>query len=267
MSGNLKVGIIGGTGQLGSALALGWLESGILAQENLWISNRSGRTSVFEKWPEVNCTSSNQKLADNCNVIILSVPPALSGSIGITVPDKLVISVMAGVSHEQISVLTGSRKVVRAMSSPAAHGRLAYSPWFSRSQLSIEDREHVRSLLSSVGASDEVPEEDQIEAFTVLTGPVPGFAAFFADCMVQYAITHSITPEIAEKAVNQLLFASSQIMSAEKRSPAAYVQEMVDYKGTTAAGLLKLKDLGVAQLFAEGLEASADRVRTIASDN
>ncbi|MEM9632729.1 MAG: pyrroline-5-carboxylate reductase dimerization domain-containing protein [Pseudomonadota bacterium] len=266
MSGNLKVGVIGGTGQLGSALATGWLESGILPQDNLWISNRSGRASAFENWPGVKCTSSNQQLADNCDVIILSVPPAHARAIDLTAPDKLVISVMAGVTHKQISDLTGTRKAVRAMSSPAARHRLAYSPWYSRSDLSADDRETVFILLSAVGTSDEVPEESHIETFTVLTGPVPGFAAFFADCMVQYALANNVAPETAKRAVNQLLTASSQIMSAEGQSPASYVQEMVDYEGTTAAGLVKLKELGVAQLIAQGLEASAERVRTIAKD-
>lgn len=264
MAGNLKIGIIGGTGQLGSALGTGWLEGGCVRPENLWISNRTGEASGFDPWPDVTFTASNQELAGACDVIILSVPPALIETIGISAKDKLVISVMAGVSQAQVSSLTGTQKAVRAMSSPAARQRLAYSPWFADADLSEADRDTVRALLSSVGTSDQVPDESQIEVFTVITGPAPGFAAFFADCLVRFATANNVNPEVAVRSVKQLMLSSGHLLSAEDRPPSAFVKEMVDYGGTTAAGLVKLQELGAASLIAEGLEASLDRVRTIA---
>lgn len=128
MTGEIKVGIIGGTGQLGSAIATAWLESGCVEPRQLWISNRSGTAAGFESWPEITFTASNQLLADGCDVILLSVPPALVDTVRISAPGKLILSVMAGVSRERLKALTGSEKVVRAMSSPAAGKQLAYSP-------------------------------------------------------------------------------------------------------------------------------------------
>ncbi len=263
MANHLTVGVIGGNGQLGSALATAWLESGCVAPDSLWISSRSGEAACFDAWPNVNITSSNQALAEACDVIFLSVPPALMDQIQIAAPDKLVVSVMAGVTREDISRLTGTRRAVRAMSSPAAGKRLAYSPWFAGPGLPPEDRATVQTLLSACGLTDEVPEESQMEVFTALTGPVPGFAAFFADCMVQYATANNVDPEIAVKAVKQLFLASGQIMSGDGVAPSAHVQAMIDYAGTTAAGLVKLQELELPCLIAEGLDASTERVRTI----
>ncbi len=264
MSDDLKVGVVGGTGQLGSAIATAWLSSGVVAPQDLWISNRSGAAVGFEAWPKVNFTASNQNLADKCDVILLSVPPALIGSLKLSAPGKLVISVMAGVSLSSISTLSSSRKAVRAMSSPAARWRLAYSPWVPAPGLDQQDLTAVQTLLAACGSSDEVSDEGQIEVFTALTGPVPGFAAFFADCLVQYAIAGGVDPAVASKAVKQLFLASSEIMTDSPSPPAAYVKEMIDYAGTTAAGLLKLQDLGVERLISEGLDACVERVRTIA---
>ena len=264
MTGEIKVGIVGGTGQLGSAIATAWLESGCVKPRQLWISNRSGTAAGFESWPEITFTASNQLLAGACDVILLSVPPALVETVSISAPGKLVLSVMAGVSRERLKTLTGSEKVVRAMSSPAAGKQLAYSPWCAASSLSQEDRDLVQSLLSTCGPSDEVQDEQQIEVFTAITGPVPGFAAFFADCIVDYARSNGVDRHIAERAAKQLILSAGQIMAGDTRSPAEHVQEMVDYAGTTAAGLIKLKELGVSDLISEGLEASTERVRTIA---
>ncbi|GAB2185409.1 pyrroline-5-carboxylate reductase family protein [Roseibium sp. LAB1] len=264
MTGEMTVGIIGGTGQLGSAIATAWLDSGCVKPDHLWISNRSGTSAGFESWPEITFTASNQLLADACDVILLSVPPALVETVRISAPGKLILSVMAGVSRERLKALTGSEKVVRAMSSPAAGKQLAYSPWCAASSLSQEYRDLVQSLLSACGPSDEVSDEGQIEVFTAITGPVPGFAAFFADCIVDYARANGVERHIAERAAKQLILSAGQIMAEDARSPAEHVQEMIDYAGTTAAGLVKLKELGIAGLIGEGLEASTERVRTIA---
>ncbi|MHA7774010.1 pyrroline-5-carboxylate reductase family protein [Roseibium sp. M-1] len=258
------VGILGGSGQLGSALATAWLESGTLAPESLWISNRSGSADGFEAWPQVRVTQSNQALTEACDVIFLSVPPALLESARIQAPDKLVVSVMAGVSRARLTELTGSERAVRAMSSPAARQRLAYSPWCASPSLTGDDRETVMALLSASGLADEVPTEDQIEVFTAITGPVPGFVALFADCVVQYAREKGIAPELAVRAVKQLFLASGRTMAEDEIAPAAHVQEMIDYAGTTAAGLRTLRDSDLAGLIAEGLDASVSRVRTIA---
>ncbi|MBN9669323.1 pyrroline-5-carboxylate reductase family protein [Roseibium aggregatum] len=259
-----KIGIIGGSGQLGSAIAEGWLSGGSVRPENLWISNRSGRSSRFLSWPNVTFTTSNQELTDACDVILLSVPPALTDTIAIAAPEKLVISVMAGVSLEALSQLTGTKRAVRAMSSPAAALGLAYSPWFAAPGLSDDDRLFVSTLLSACGSSDEVPEENQIDVFTAITGPAPGFVAYFADCMVKYALANGVEPDVAVRAVKQLFLASGEIMSRDTVTPDTRVKETVDYAGTTAAGLVKLKELGVEGLIAEGLGASTARARTIA---
>ncbi|WP_299479756.1 pyrroline-5-carboxylate reductase dimerization domain-containing protein [uncultured Roseibium sp.] len=261
----LTLGIIGGSGQLGSAVAAGWLTGDCIRQENLWVSNRSGRSSGLDDWTEVQFTASNQVLADACDVVVLSVPPALIDTIDIQVPpEKLVLSLMAGVSRQQIRDLTGTRKAVRAMSSPAARQRLAYSPWFAPDGLDKAEKKTVQTLLSAIGETDEVLDERHIEVFTVLTGPVPGFAAFFADCLVQYALANGVAPEAAVKSVKQLFLSSGGLMSEAALPPASFVAEMIDYGGTTASGLKKLQELEIARTIAEGLNASLERVQTIA---
>jgi len=258
------VGIIGGSGQLGCAIATAWLESRTVAPEKLWISNRSGSASAFEAWPGIKVTASNQKLAEACDVIFLSVPPAVLESARISAPEKLIVSVMAGISIERLQDLTGSGRVVRAMSSPAARLRLAYSPWVAAPAVAEHDRATVTTLLSACGLTDEVHGEDQIEIFTAITGPVPGFVALFADCVVQYAVKRGIAPEVAVRAVKQLFLSSSRILADGKEPPYAHVREMIDYAGTTAAGLVKLQEMDLADLIGEGLQASVERVRNIA---
>ena len=70
---SLRIGIIGGAGWLGGAIAAAVLDSGVSAPPDLALSYRSKRPDCF---PEAFWTDDNQVLADRSDVIVLSVRPA-----------------------------------------------------------------------------------------------------------------------------------------------------------------------------------------------
>lgn len=259
-----SIGIIGGTGQLGSAIAHGLLRNQFMTPERLWISSRSGNTAGFEEELGIRFTMRNQDLVDACRIVIVSVPPHLASTVGVNAEDRLVISVMAGVSMAQIEQQTHTRRVVRAMSNPAAEIGLAYSPWCASADLADEDREWTRRIFEACGQTDEVPDEDQIDHFTALTGPVPGFVAYYADCMVAYALKNGIDPVIADRAIRQLFHASGVVLAESKPSPGEHVRDMIDYAGTTAAGLKAMKASPLATSIEQGLAAAYQKAQRIA---
>jgi pyrroline-5-carboxylate reductase len=264
MADRKALGIVGGTGMLGGAIARRLLSSGYVAPDSLVVSNRSGLPAGLETWPGVSAVASNQVLADSCDTILLAVPPAQAGSLEMNAADTLVISVMAGVSRAQLSDFTGSSRVVRAMSSPAAEHGLAYSPWIGSDAVTDADRATVGGLLSACGASDVVADEGQIECFTALTGPVPGFVALFADAMVSYAVRSGIEPDIALKAIRQLFLSGGTMLHDGGKTPGDHVQEMIDYAGTTAAGLVAMRDAGLVDLVHDGLDMAVRKTRSMA---
>ena len=262
-TGNITLGIVGGSGVLGKAIARGLIKSGAIGADRLWISNTTGARAGFTDMPDVTVTSDNTSLAGASDVIILSVPPAMAGDIGINARKQLVISVMAGVSLERLRELTGAERVVRAMSSPAAEMRLAFSAWIGAPAVTEADKAVVAELFGSVGAEAEVASEAEIEIFTAMTGPVPGFVAYFAECMAEYATRNGVPSEIADRAVRQLFVAAGRMMAEGAATPAEHVQESVDYAGTTAAGLAAMRASGIAADIAKGLDAAVARTRTI----
>jgi pyrroline-5-carboxylate reductase len=259
-----SIGIVGGSGGLGGAIARALLRSRFVTPERLWISNRSGNTSGFEDWPGTRFTTRKEELVDACRIVLLSVPPHLASSVGIEAEDRLIVSVMAGVSIARIQQQTRAQRVVRAMSSPAAEIGLAYSPWCASAGVSDEDRDWTRGLFEACGLTDEVPNEEQIDRFTALTGPVPGFVAYYADCMVDYAVKHGVDPAIADRALRQLFHASGVVLAESEAAPGEHVREMIAYAGTTAAGLEAMKSSTLAASIEQGLDAAYDKARRIA---
>jgi pyrroline-5-carboxylate reductase len=259
-----SIGIVGGNGALGGAIARALLRSRYVVPERLWISSRSGAATGFDEWPGTRFTTHNQELVEASEVVVLSVQPHQASSVGIDAGNRLVISVMAGVTAEQIVRLTGTQRVVRAMSSPAADLGLAYSPWCASGAVTEADRTATRGLFEACGATDEVADEDQIDLFTGLTGPVPGFVAYYADCMVNYAVERGVEPAIAERAMRQLFHAAGVVLAQSPTSPAEQVRAMIDYAGTTAAGLEFMRASPLAEAIEQGLDAAYDKARTIA---
>ncbi|MAM63307.1 pyrroline-5-carboxylate reductase dimerization domain-containing protein [Maritimibacter sp. UBA3975] len=249
----MKYGLIG-SGMLGGALAKAAHASGL----DLMVANRSGQSPV-EGLP---VTTDPQAVVEACDAVVLCVPPASAGEIAMRARDTLVVSVMAGIPRDQICALTGSPRVVRAMSSPAAGLGLAYSPWCASASVTAADRAMISAFFGACGETDEVPDEAQIELFTAMTGPVPGFVAQFAASMVTYATERGVDPDVADRAVRQLFHASGVMMSTGP-SPADHVQEMVEYAGTTAAGLLALQATTLDEDIATGLDAAVQKTRAL----
>lgn len=257
------IGIIGGSGMLGRAIALGLLQGGRFAQDRFWVSNRSGQRHDFADWPKVTVTADSFELCKACDVVVISVPPTLFDTVAIEARDCLVISVMAGVPLTRISQRAGTQRVVRAMSNPAAELGLAYSPWFAESGMGSDDRLFVDEFFSAIGLADEVPRESDIEHFTALTGSVPGFVALFAQSITSYAEKNGINRKIAERAMRQLFLAAGQIMSKHPASAADHVEQMMAYAGTTAAGIAAMRDAGIDAAIEAGLEAASQTALNI----
>lgn len=256
-----RIGLIGGTGMLGTAIARALLARKAVAAADLWISGRSAQTPTHGPMAGVNSTQDNQALVAACDVILLCVPPAELVNLRIDAGDRLVVSVMAGVPIDRLRQATGARRVVRAMSSPAAGLGLAYSPWTASAEVGAQDRATVHRLFAACGLTDEVTDEAQIDFFTALTGPVPGFVAFFAASMADHAVKSGIAPQIADRAVRQLFRASGEMMAQGTATPGDHVREMIDYAGTTAAGLTAMQDAALPETIAAGLDAATAMAR------
>ena len=122
-----RVGIIGGSGWLGTAIAKALVGSRTISVEQLTCSFRRGipENSVNCHW-----TGDNSELVKRSDVIVLSVRPDDWRAVDINADRRLVVSVMAGVTVEDIKKRTGSTRVGRALPNAAAELGYSYTPFF-----------------------------------------------------------------------------------------------------------------------------------------
>lgn len=250
------LGIIGGTGWLGSALARRCLEAGVVAAEDLVVSSRSGPGGAFADWPAVRHVHENAALVAAADIIVLSVRPQDFPAIRIAAADRLVISVIAGIEAKAIKAATGASRVVRAMPNAAAEIGLSYSPWFSADPLALGDIDVVQRILESCGRADRVDDERQIDYLAGLSGTGPAYPALLAACLMRHALDHGIAPAIARRAVEGVICDASRLLADPAWDFEAVVERFRAYRGITAAGLDAMIERGFTDSVRAGLDAA-----------
>lgn len=251
-----RVGIIGGNGWLGSAIAQAAVTTGTLAASSLLLSGRTRKT-LDPSLAEVEVIRDNQQLVERSDVVVLSVRPDQFGDVVIDARGKLVISVMAGVPADYIAARTGAREVVRAIPNAAASLGQSFTPWFATEPVSAQSKRVVQALFDACGEAAQVPEERFIDYCVGMTGSGAAFPALLAQAMEMHAVAQGLPAEFARRAALGVVVAASQLLAAPGSNPATVVQEMIDYKGTTAAALSSMLEQGFARAVGSGLHAAS----------
>lgn len=255
------VGIIGGTGWMGKALAEALLTTQTVFAEQLWIANRSGHNPFAERYPTVHFTTDSQELVEACDVVVLAVLPQQFPALSIQVQRPLVISLMAMVSVDTIRQHCHTSNIVRTMPNAVIPELAAYTPWFADPSVTAADKAIVRALFQCCGTEAEVWQEDHLNFLTALTGSSHGWLAYVAKTLVELGVEHGLDQSLVEPAVRQVMRGVGALIAHEQPSPKETVKILTDYAGSTAAGLLAFDQAKVAEGLKTGILASYERAR------
>ena len=257
------IGIIGGNGWLGNALASAAVAKGVIDPARLVLSSRSGNRGAVAI-PGATWTVDNADLARRSDVILLSVRPEQYPEVAIDASGKLVISLMAAVPAATIAARTGAERIVRSMPNAAMSIGKSFTPWFATPAVTAEDRHLVQALFECCGEADAVPEEAHIDYCSGLSGSGAAFPGLLAQAMIEQAVARGLPLAFARRAAKGVLVGASQLL-AEHEDPAPVVQAMIDYRGTTAAALQTMIDHGFKTAVAAGLDAAATKAAAMAA--
>lgn len=259
-----RIGIVGGNGWLGNAIAQAAVATGAVDPARLTLSGRSDSRGAAQI-PGAHRTKDNGELVDRSDVVVLSVRPDQFAGVDIAARGKLVVSVMAGVPARAVAERTGADEVVRAIPNAAAAIGRSFTPWYASPRVSAEGKRLVQALFEACGEAAEVSLETHIDYCVGMTGSGTAFPALLAQAMIAHAVAQGLPAAFAERAAKGVVAGASQLLAGEDGEPARIVQEMIDYRGTTAAALQAMLDRGFTGSVAAGLEAAAAKAAAMAS--
>jgi pyrroline-5-carboxylate reductase len=259
-----RIGFIG-AGRMATALARGFIASGVAKAENVVASDVSeAARRQFQETTDASFVATNQEAIVGRSIIVLAVKPqqiaaALDEIAGEVTADQLVVSIAAGVTLQAMrSQLGNGCRLVRVMpNTPCLVGRGA-SAFACDEGATRDDAETVRKLLETVGIAVEVP-ESQLDAVTGLSGSGPAYAFQIIEALSDGGVRVGLARDVATRLAAQTLLGAAQMVLETGQHPGELKDAVTSPGGTTIAGLHVLEQGGLRAALMNAVEAATRR--------
>ena len=262
-----ETSIIGfiGAGRMAAALARGFVDSGLVAPENLIASDPvpAGR-KAFGQAVGCETTDSNADVLAKAKVIFLSFKPHQLDEATETVRDQfdgsyLVISILAGVRLAKLDEACGGlARVVRVMpNTPALVGEGACGYALGQAATS-DDGELVKRLLCAVGVAYEV-KESLIDAVTGLSGSGPAYGYTIIEALSDGGVAAGLSRDIATRLAAQTMLGAAKMVLETGKHPGELKDMVCSPGGTTIEGVHELEEGGVRNALINAVRSATER--------
>lgn len=198
------------------------------------------------------------------DIVIFAVKPqdfeACIQGLSIDLSEKLIVSIMAGVSMEKIQKLTGAKQVVRSMPNlPLTVGQ-GLTGWVASKGA---PKKIVQELFANFGEAMEVKNESDIDAFTALAGSGPAYFFWLAELMEIQARELGFSEKDAQLIASQTFVGAAETLAQNELSPAQWREAVTSKGGTTHAALTTMADKKLDHAFVSGIEAAIKRSKEL----
>lgn len=265
-----RFAILGG-GNLGRALAMGWVEAGYCSADSIHITRRNPDKLTFFADAGFRTGSDNVEAARNADVIILAVQPQQITSLAEEIRPAIdpnrhrIISVASGVSIRQLRELLDTRaSIVRAMPNTAVSIGQSMTCVASSDPDDPALPEAVE-LFDMVGRTLVIPEEMMIPATALCACGI----AFFLRAIraaSQGGIEIGFHPEEALLLAAQTARGASMLLLNQGRHPESEIDQVTTPRGCTIAGLNEMEHQGFSSALIKGILLSANKAETLYRD-
>ncbi|MGB0838860.1 MAG: pyrroline-5-carboxylate reductase family protein, partial [Chitinophagales bacterium] len=171
----MKVLIIGG-GNMGTTFAQGFLAAHIIRPKDLIVLEKSPERAAELR--QLNMGTIHEDAGDYINevdLIVLAVKPQSTSKLYPLIkpylsPDKLILSIMAGVRMDTIEQQLGVTKIVRSMPNLPAKVGMGMTAFTAKTEVNRNELIQVQNLLSTTGRAIYFETEEMIDAATAISG-------------------------------------------------------------------------------------------------
>ncbi len=257
-----KIAIIGG-GNLGTAIALGLVQSGFVSAQNITITRRNTTSLTGLVAMGLQVSTDNVQAAAVSDVIIIAVKPfqvkEVMQQLAHVVGSKLVISVVTGVSLDDMrSVLPSQSPLVRAMPNTAIAIQQSIT-CLSKMDCSTEESDFVSELFSKLGKITWI-EEKLMNAATVLGACGTAFAMRYIRANIQGGIEIGFDAATASLIAAQTVKGAAELLLTTHTHPEQEIDKVTTPKGCTIAGLNEMEHQGFSSSLIKGISASFAKI-------
>lgn len=240
-----KLGVIG-VGNMGAALLNGIVDKGVITpgQINAYDASET-RCQYLSDTLHVHAVADNQTLVEQSDVILLAVKPQYFEEIlkplsTAFTSDKLVISIAAGITLEQLNNWLPAATVVRVMPNTPSMVQKGVSAICSDTILSDCQKDCVEKILGAVGETIWVPER-LINAVIGVSGSGPAYVFAFVEAMIDGGLRMGLDRATSHKLAVETIYGSMELMKQTGKHPTLLKEMVTSPGGTTIRALEALE--------------------------
>lgn len=174
--------------------------------------------------------------------------------------ERLIISIMAGISIEKIQEITGSSRVVRSMPNLPLQVGAGYTLWLAQNNLAQEDSALSKEIFKTMGGEFQTESEGQLTKLTLISGCGPAYFFQLTEMLEERAMQLGLNKEQAQEIALHTALGSSTLLNAHQEMSASEWREAVCSKGgVTIAALEGMWAQGYKEAFFTGLDTGEKR--------
>jgi pyrroline-5-carboxylate reductase len=265
----MKGYLIIGTGNMGSALLSGMINSGEFRPEDISVFD----TEVVKVENAVKSygVSGKKKIDEdikNIDLIIISVKPDIVAEVLKEIKpfykNQIIVSIAVGVSIDSMKKVLGKdAKIVRVMpNTPALVGE-GMSAISVSSNITEDDKEHISKIFGSTGKYEYL-DEKFMNDITALSGSSPAYVFMFIEAMADAAVLSGIPRDIAYKMAAQTVLGSAKMVLETGKHPASLKDQVCSPGGTTIEAVKVLEEKGFRSAVIEAMNECSKKAKQIA---
>lgn len=213
--------------------------------------------SGYDKGDDVNTG------AAEADILVIAVKPQsaveLFQSIKTDLSNKLVISIMAGVSVARLAELSGTKKIVMSMPNLGVQVGKGVVGWVATGEVSDGEKETAQKIFSSMGLEIELEDENKINEITALSGSGPAYYFYLTELLAAKAIEFGFDKDMAEKIAVVTLAGSAELLADGDKTAGEWRGAVTSKGGTTEAALKYLENNKFDEIFGEAINEAKKR--------
>ena len=206
------------------------------------------------------------------DVVVLAVKPQVMASVCRDLaprisPGVLVISIAAGINCTSLAEWLGTRTaIVRCMpNTPALVGEGA-SGLYASTGVTAAQKHQAEAIMAAVGTVAWVESEHLMDAVTAVSGSGPAYFFLAMEAMIDAGINQGLTPETARILTLQTALGAARLAQQSPDEVGELRRRVTSPGGTTEQAILSFENNELRRIYAEAMQACADRARAMADE-
>lgn len=263
---NTKLAFIG-CGVMAESIIKGLLRKELVSATQISASHpRQSRRDELSEEYKINVFGKNAeaaesvKDAENSIVVLCIKPQRIKGVLedlkGVVTPRQLVLSIVAGATIETISEALGNNKIGRTMPNTPSQIGHGITAWTCTEEVSDDEREQIKSLLTALGREIYVENENMIDMATSLSATGPTYIFMVMEALTDAGVHLGFSRDMSKELVQETILGSVLFAMESDKHPAELRNMVTSPGGTSADAIYQMEKGGLRTVLSKSVFAA-----------